>query len=101
MLRSFVHVVFAAALLALVPAGDGQAQQKTSVVFSAGPTGGSWTPMAAATIPTKRASAIQKRTPRGRREPVPQSSMVGIASSSAERHCGAGARGSVGTVRSR
>ena len=58
MLRSFAPIAFAAALMALVPTGDGQAQQKTSVVFSAGPTGGSWTPMAAAT-----AEVIKKKYP--------------------------------------
>ena len=58
MLRSFARIACAAALLALVPAGDGQAQQKTSVVFSAGPTGGSWTPMAAAS-----AEVIKKKYP--------------------------------------
>ena len=35
-----------------------EAQQKVSVVFSAGPTGGTWTPMAAAT-----AEVIKKRFP--------------------------------------
>jgi TRAP transporter TAXI family solute receptor len=58
MLRSFVHIACAAALLALVPAGNSLAQQKTSVVFSAGPTGGSWTPMAAAS-----AEVIKKKYP--------------------------------------
>jgi TRAP transporter TAXI family solute receptor len=36
----------------------GAAQQKTSLVFTAGPTGGTWTPMAAAT-----AEAIKRRYP--------------------------------------
>jgi uncharacterized protein len=49
MSRSLVRVLCAAAVLALIPAGAGHAQQKASLVFSAGPTGGSWTPMAAAT----------------------------------------------------
>jgi len=39
-------------------AGPGAAQQKISLVFSAGPTGGSWTPMAAAT-----AEVIKKQFP--------------------------------------
>jgi uncharacterized protein len=38
--------VFAAAL-AVTVSSVGYAQQKTSVIFSAGPTGGSWTPLAA------------------------------------------------------
>ena len=37
---------------------DAPAQQKTSLVFTAGPTGGSWTPMAAAT-----AEVIKKKYP--------------------------------------
>ena len=49
MRRSLVRVLCAAAVLALIPAGAGHAQPKASLVFSAGPTGGSWTPMAAAT----------------------------------------------------
>jgi len=42
-------------MLAMTPA---PAQQKASLVFSAGPTGGSWTPMAAAT-----AEVIKKKYP--------------------------------------
>lgn len=42
-----VKLLAAAAVFALGIAGQAQAQ-KTDVVFSAGPTGGSWTPMAAA-----------------------------------------------------
>ena len=42
-------------VFALLPAA---AQQKLSLVFSAGPTGGSWTPMAAAT-----AEVIKKKFP--------------------------------------
>src|SRR5688572_1041830 len=44
------QVVRLAAVAALVvaAAGAAHAQQKTDVIFSAGPTGGSWTPMAAA-----------------------------------------------------
>jgi hypothetical protein len=51
---SLVAAVFAAATLT-VPA---EAQQKVSLVFSAGPTGGTWTPMAAAT-----AEVIKKKYP--------------------------------------
>jgi TRAP transporter TAXI family solute receptor len=39
--------VLAGAVLALAGASAVQAQQKTDVIFSAGPTGGSWTPLAA------------------------------------------------------
>jgi TRAP transporter TAXI family solute receptor len=46
---------FATSLTLLAGAG---AQQKVSLVFSAGPTGGSWTPMAAATAET-----IKKKYP--------------------------------------
>jgi TRAP transporter TAXI family solute receptor len=50
-------------LLIVLPLGaalaaPAEAQQKASLVFSAGPTGGSWTPMAAAT-----ADVIKKRFP--------------------------------------
>ena len=58
MSRSLVRSLCAAAVLALIPLGAGHAQQKTSLVFSAGPTGGSWTPMAAAT-----AEVIKKKYP--------------------------------------
>jgi TRAP transporter TAXI family solute receptor len=44
--------------LVTLVAGTGSAQQKLSLVFSAGPTGGSWTPMAAAT-----AEVIKKKFP--------------------------------------
>ena len=46
------------AALAMAPAGPAIAQQKTDVIFSAGPTGGSWTPMAAAV-----SQVINKRFP--------------------------------------
>jgi TRAP transporter TAXI family solute receptor len=46
-----------AAVLALV-AAPGGAQQKAELIFSAGPTGGTWTPMAAAT-----AEAIKRKFP--------------------------------------
>ena len=45
-------------LLGAALAAPVEAQQKASLVFSAGPTGGSWTPMAAAT-----ADVIKKRFP--------------------------------------
>jgi TRAP transporter TAXI family solute receptor len=45
--RLLVHLAALAALVAAA-ADPAQAQQKTDVIFSAGPTGGSWTPMAAA-----------------------------------------------------
>jgi TRAP transporter TAXI family solute receptor len=53
LLASFLVVMVAVALT--VPSA---AQQKTSLVFSAGPTGGTWTPMAAAT-----AEVIKKKYP--------------------------------------
>lgn len=46
------------AAFALAAASLAHAQQKTDVIFSAGPTGGSWTPMAAAA-----AQVINKRFP--------------------------------------
>ena len=52
---TFVTVI--AALIVLV-AAPGGAQQKAELVFSAGPTGGTWTPMAAAT-----AEAIKRKFP--------------------------------------
>jgi TRAP transporter TAXI family solute receptor len=48
----------AVAALSVAAAGAVQAQQKTDVIFSAGPTGGSWTPMAAAA-----SQIINKRFP--------------------------------------
>ena len=60
MIRSkIVGILGALAVLAgLSTAATVDAQQKTSLVFSAGPTGGSWTPMAAAT-----AEVIKKKYP--------------------------------------
>lgn len=52
-----IRVALAAALLAAL-AGPASAQSKVSLVFSAGPTGGTWTPMAAAT-----AEVIKKKFP--------------------------------------
>ena len=49
---------FVVAALSLAAAVPVHAQQKTDVIFSAGPTGGSWTPMAAAA-----AQVINKRFP--------------------------------------
>jgi uncharacterized protein len=55
--RSLTAIVLAAALVALA-ALPADAQQKVSLIFSAGPTGGTWTPMAAATADViKRAFA--------------------------------------------
>jgi TRAP transporter TAXI family solute receptor len=48
----------AALLLTLTLAAPGQAQDKVGLIFSAGPTGGTWTPMAAAT-----ADVIKKKFP--------------------------------------
>ena len=48
----------AAAAMAIAVTGAAQAQQKTDVIFSAGPTGGSWTPMAAAA-----SQVVNKRFP--------------------------------------
>ncbi|CAN7234153.1 TAXI family TRAP transporter solute-binding subunit [Bradyrhizobium sp. LjRoot220] len=48
----------AAATLAIAATGATHAQQKTDVIFSAGPTGGSWTPMAAAA-----SQVVNKRFP--------------------------------------
>jgi TRAP transporter TAXI family solute receptor len=48
----------AIATLAVIAAGGAHAQQKTDVIFSAGPTGGSWTPMAAAA-----SQVVNKRFP--------------------------------------
>ena len=45
-------------VLVVLAAAPGGAQQKAELVFSAGPTGGSWTPMAAAT-----AEAIKRKFP--------------------------------------
>ena len=44
-----VSAAAAALLVGACLAAPASAQQKTSLVFSAGPTGGTWTPMAAAT----------------------------------------------------
>lgn len=49
MQRLFVRVLCAATVLAAMPVLALAQGQKVSVTFSAGPTGGSWTPMAAAT----------------------------------------------------
>ena len=48
----------AVATLTIAAAGAAHAQQKTDVIFSAGPTGGSWTPMAAAA-----SQVVNKRFP--------------------------------------
>ncbi len=46
------------AVLTVLVASPGDAQQKAQVIFSAGPTGGTWTPMAAAT-----AEVIKRKFP--------------------------------------
>ena len=46
------------AMLTVLVASPGDAQQKAQVIFSAGPTGGTWTPMAAAT-----AEVIKRKFP--------------------------------------
>ncbi|MGQ0684875.1 TAXI family TRAP transporter solute-binding subunit [Bradyrhizobium sp.] len=48
----------AAAAMTIAVTGAAHAQQKTDVIFSAGPTGGSWTPMAAAA-----SQVVNKRYP--------------------------------------
>ena len=53
----FVYLV-AAVFAAVAPAVSAEAQPKVTLVFSAGPTGGSWTPMAAAT-----AEVIKRKYP--------------------------------------
>jgi TRAP transporter TAXI family solute receptor len=59
-IRGLRPVVRLAAIftLTVAAAGAAQAQQKTDVIFSAGPTGGSWTPMAAAA-----SQVVNKRYP--------------------------------------
>ncbi|MBI1957888.1 MAG: hypothetical protein HYS36_01510, partial [Candidatus Rokubacteria bacterium] len=51
-------VLLAVGLCGAALVAPAQAQQKANVVFSAGPTGGSWTPMAAAT-----ADVVRKKFP--------------------------------------
>jgi TRAP transporter TAXI family solute receptor len=53
-----VFQLAAALLLGLALAAPGHAQDKVGLIFSAGPTGGTWTPMAAAT-----ADVIKKKFP--------------------------------------
>jgi TRAP transporter TAXI family solute receptor len=50
--------IVSVAVFALATAGLAHSQQKTDVIFTAGPTGGSWTPMAAAA-----SQVINKRFP--------------------------------------
>jgi TRAP transporter TAXI family solute receptor len=54
----FLTAALSLAVLSVVTLLPAAAQQKLSLVFSAGPTGGSWTPMAAAT-----AEVIKKKFP--------------------------------------
>ena len=56
--RRFVTGLLTLVVLAAALVVPSVAQQKTTLVFSAGPTGGSWTPMAAAT-----AEVIRKKYP--------------------------------------
>jgi TRAP-type uncharacterized transport system substrate-binding protein len=56
--RRFVTGLCAFAVVAAAFVVPSVAQQKTQLVFSAGPTGGSWTPMAAAT-----AEVIKRKFP--------------------------------------
>src|SRR5688572_28165536 len=56
--RRFVTGLLTLIVLAAALVVPSLAQQKTTLVFSAGPTGGSWTPMAAAT-----AEVIRKKYP--------------------------------------
>jgi TRAP transporter TAXI family solute receptor len=65
---SFVVVAFAVAA-----AGLARAQDKVNVVFSAGPTGGSWTPLAAAV-----SQVIKKRFPELNVEVEPGAGLVNI-----------------------
>ena len=55
--RRVLHLA-AAAAMAVAVTSAAHAQQKTDVIFSAGPTGGSWTPMAAAA-----SQVVNKRFP--------------------------------------
>lgn len=55
--RRVLHLA-AAAAMAVAVTSTAHAQQKTDVIFSAGPTGGSWTPMAAAA-----SQVVNKRFP--------------------------------------
>jgi TRAP transporter TAXI family solute receptor len=47
--RTLTVLIAVATVVVALVAGETVAQQKVSLVFSAGPTGGTWTPMAAAT----------------------------------------------------
>jgi TRAP transporter TAXI family solute receptor len=58
MLRRTLLIGVALALVAVTPEGPARAQAKVGLVFSAGPTGGTWTPMAAAT-----AEVIKRKFP--------------------------------------
>ena len=57
-IRALRLVYLAAALVATALTVPAEAQPKASLVFSAGPTGGTWTPMAAAT-----AEVIKRKFP--------------------------------------
>src|SRR3989304_3537357 len=68
-----LSVVLALGLCGAVLVAPAQAQQKANVVFSAGPTGGSWTPMAAAT-----AGAVRKKSPEGAVQVGPGAALVNM-----------------------
>ena len=75
-LRPRLALLAAAAALVAAPAlgpAPVSAQAKTSLVFSAGPTGGSWTPMAAAT-----AEAIKRKYPELEVQVEPGAALVNI-----------------------
>ena len=59
--------------LTVAAAGAAQAQQKTDVIFSAGPTGGSWTPMAAAA-----SQVVNKRYPELNVQAEPGAALVNM-----------------------
>ena len=64
MQRRIVAALAAVVLLVAAFTLPGVAQTKTTLVFSAGPTGGSWTPMAAATeVHGSRRYERDERTP--------------------------------------
>jgi uncharacterized protein len=65
--------VFAVALLAAGAVGAAHAQQKTDVIFSAGPTGGSWTPLAASV-----SQVINSRVPDVNVQVEPGAALVNI-----------------------
>ena len=69
----WVFQVAAALLLTLTLVAPGEAQDKVGLIFSAGPTGGTWTPMAAAT-----ADVIKKKFPELDVQVEPGAALVNI-----------------------